>query len=142
MRILAILFLPLLMGMTTAMTELDTAAQGLLFISESDHPLTAFELNASGDPVPQLQALAGDLAAPVETQALDYFFRNHTRMEPGAPSDQQETAQKFRDLQGLLERTLTGIVVYRVGTVQVHAFIVGRLPDGRYAGLRTLLIET
>jgi hypothetical protein len=123
--------------MNPATTNIGTAADGLLFISES----VPIELAAADSPLPQLVLLAGT-AAPVETQSLDYFFRNHTRADAAVPDGEQATTQRFRALQAILQRTLTDIVVYRIGTVQVQAFIVGRLPDGRYAGLRTLLIET
>ena len=35
-----------------------------------------------------------------------------------------------------------GVLVYRIGEVRVDAFIIGKLPDGFYGGLRTKVVET
>jgi len=41
-----------------------------------------------------------------------------------------------------LGRELTGITVYRVGTVQIRVFILGRNRCGAVVGLETLAVET
>ena len=79
---------------------------------------------------------------PVETQTVDYFFRNMVKTYPGYSEEQQATAQRFLKLQELLRQKLKDAQVYRIGSIQIDAFIIGRLQDGSYGGLRTKLIET
>ncbi len=128
--------------MNSVITEIKKAAEGLLFLSESDHP---FEIITFSKPNGSVEDHLKKLAkkdSPVETQTLEYFFRNMSRINEGDDPEQQTTAKKFQQLQIILNKSLKNIMVYRIGSVQVDAFIIGELPDGSYAGLRTLLIET
>jgi hypothetical protein len=125
------------------MERIKAAAAGLVFISESDHPFAPVLLDVtSGNIASQLRQLSnkgGD--AIVEEQTVDYFFRNHVKAaDPG--DDQLQTARKFMQLVKVLKEELADVKAYRVGTVQVDAYILGKLSDGRYAGLHTILIET
>jgi len=56
--------------------------------------------------------------------------------------EQQQTAERFLHLQTILEQNLKDVKVYRIGSVQIKAYILGKLPDGIYAGLSTQLVET
>lgn len=126
--------------MQSDIEQIKQAADGLWFISESDYPLTLVTLSADAALPADLVSLTGKTGDPlVETQTLEYFFRNMVRTEPGANN---ETAQRFIALQNLLKEKLVDITVYRIGTIQVDAFIIGKLQYSSYAGLRTQLIET
>ncbi|RYZ19202.1 MAG: sugar-non-specific nuclease inhibitor NuiA-like protein [Chitinophagaceae bacterium] len=128
--------------MNPALTTLAAAADGLFFISETDAPFEAFQVDPGEDTETALRRLSGkDEAAPVEIQEADYFFRNHTRaLDPGPEAVAR--AARFQALLQKLQQTLAGLKVYRVGTIQVDAFLLGTLPDGTRGGLRTLLVET
>jgi hypothetical protein len=65
-----------------------------------------------------------------------------TKVYPNSTPEQLKTAQRFQNLQKVLKEVLADIQVYRIGEIQIDAFIVGKLKDGTYAGLRTILIET
>jgi hypothetical protein len=45
-------------------------------------------------------------------------------------------------LQQVLEEELTDICVYRIGSIQIDAFILEKLKNGNYGGLHTKAIET
>ncbi|GAA4337313.1 nuclease A inhibitor family protein [Flaviaesturariibacter amylovorans] len=124
--------------------RLQEAAQGLLYLSETDAPLLAFELDGTGvAPEAALPALSDAPAGtPPERVELTHFFRNQVRAEEGGGPELSHRAGRFRSLQQQLEKTLAGVAVYRLGSVQVDAFILGRLPDGTVGGLRTKLVET
>ncbi|TCJ14500.1 sugar-non-specific nuclease inhibitor NuiA-like protein [Flaviaesturariibacter flavus] len=126
----------------SVLQELTDAASGLFFLSETDAPFTPFLLEA-GEPVESgLRRLSGkDETAPVEIQEADYFFRNHTQAPEGDP-EAEARAARFRNLLNLLKHQLIDLKVYRVGTVQVDAFLLGTLPDDTRGGLRTQLVET
>ena len=128
--------------MNNDLDQIAKAAEGLLFISETDHPLEPIELQGN-DIEKELERLTeSNEGTSVETQTLEYFFRNMVRVYPSYSGLQIQTAERFKSLQDLLQRKLKDVRVYRLGTIQIDAFIIGRLADGRYGGLRTKLVET
>jgi hypothetical protein len=130
-------------SMNIAIQEIQEAAAGLMFISESDFPFEAIHLAPRSSIETELLQLVNKPAGTVvEKTTLDYFFRNMTRIDPNASSQQQSTARRFKQLHEILKTKLTDVQVWRIGTIQIDAFIIGRLSDGSYAGLRTKLIET
>ena len=128
------------------MNELEkiaAAAEGLEYMSETDHPFEISMLPGEGDVVPRLlQAFRRDAGTNVETQDLAYFFRNMVKTYEGATEEDLARAERFKKLQAMLEQTLRGLVVYRLGEVTIDAVITGALPDGRVVALRTKLVET
>lgn len=122
---------------------LEKASEGLYYLSETDAPFYIVEMSNNTDPQEAAVKLVGkDKNAPVEIVTLEYFFRNAVAVYPDATSEQQQKAQRFAALQTLLHKHLNDVNVYRIGSVQVEAYILGRLPDGTLAGLRTYLVET
>lgn len=113
-------------------------------MSESDHPLQVVQLDHPSTSLEGslLEFSGKETGSSIDKQELDYFFRNVARIDPMATPAQQETARRFQHLVKVLREELTDIQVYRIGEVDIDAFIIGRLPDGTYAGLRTKLIET
>ena len=128
--------------MTTILQHIADAAAGLHFISETDMPFEAFLLETNATTESALRRLSAKNGSdPVEIQEADYFFRNHTHaLDPGPEAEAR--AARFRHLLHLLQHTFTDLKVYRVGTVQVDAFLLGTLPNGTRGGLRTRLVET
>jgi hypothetical protein len=126
------------------LTSLQSASSGLLVMSESDYPFEIVywpELEADVT-YKMLQESGKDVSTPIETITVEYLLRNMTKAEAGAGIQQQQTASRFVELQQLLNSSLENVKVYRVGTVQVDVFIIGKLDDGTYGGLKTKLIET
>lgn len=130
--------------MRSDLQRIQEAADGLLFMSESDYPLQVVQLGQPAGSMGEtlLQFSNKEPGSPIEKQELDYFFRNAARLDPMATPVQQQTAHRFQQLVKVLKEELTEIQVYRIGAIDIDAFIIGRLPDGTYAGLRTKLIET
>jgi hypothetical protein len=130
--------------MDPALEKIRSAADGLLFMSESDSPLEPLVLKSSAEGLQnELKTLcATDTVEPIEVQDVEYFFRNQVKTYPGYNKEQTDRAARFVQLIKTLHDNLSDIKVYRVGTVQVNAFIIGKLKDGQYAGLRTKLVET
>ena len=71
-----------------------------------------------------------------------YFFRNQVKVPFDATGEQKETAERFRQLLQVLSEELSDIAVYRIGAIEIDAYILGRLKDGSYGGLKTKVIET
>jgi hypothetical protein len=124
--------------------RLSGAAAGLFFISETDAPLDAIECpDKQTPPEAWVRQLAGGApGTPVEIQEVDYFFRNQVREDEAGTSTDRERAKRFHSLMSLIHQVLPDAKVYRTGSVQVDAFVIGRLQDGTLGGLRTKLVET
>lgn len=128
--------------MNPQLENLQKASDGLLFMSESDYPFEVVAFSLENNTIDeQLQTIA-QKNQPVEHQSLEYFFRNAIKEYPGASESQKESAHQFQALQEALKNELKDVQVYRLGQVQIDAFIIGQLKDGSYGGLRTKLIET
>ncbi len=82
----------------------------------------------------QLLELAGaEKGTEVEEMSLEDFFR-------AVPS---EDKAKFQKLAKVLKEQLAGVKVYKVGEeAEKDVYIVGQTADGRWAGLKTQVVET
>lgn len=123
--------------------DIEKASQGLYYISETDAPFHLVDTTEDADPKQAALKLSGNNKnEPVEEVTLEHFFRNAVKIYPDATPEQQQTAQRFIQLQTVLRQNLKDVKVYRIGSIQIKAYILGRLPDGTCAGLSTQLVET
>lgn len=124
---------------------LTKASSGLLMPSESDYPFTPFTWTGATKPaltparLLELTGQAPDTA--VEVVELAYFFRNVASPQPWHDRQQAMDVRKFQRLMRVFERHLADVRVYRVGTIRIDAYIVGRCGID-LTGLSTTLIET
>jgi hypothetical protein len=114
---------------------LKQASQGLLFPSETDAPLepVAWEGSAKLTKNKVLELAGAEAGTAVEQTTLDDLLRT-------VP---QEDKPKFDALRQALEGQLSGVKVYKVGDeAERQVYVVGKAPDGRWAGLKTTVVET
>lgn len=115
--------------------DLKAATKGLLFPSETDAPLEAFAWKG-GDGPPDASAVRANAAvakdAPVEQTTLAEL----TRAIP------EESRGDFLPLFAVLAHHLSGVTVFKVGTINTDVYIIGRTTDGQYAGVKTKVVET
>jgi hypothetical protein len=129
--------------MDNQLEKINNAASGLLFMSETDAPFEAVEFSeASLDQVKQKIRSSSSSGDNLEEQEADYFFRNHVKEYPEHGEEEKAQIQKFKTLILLLKENLADIKVYRVGSIQIDAYIIGKLKSGKFAGLKTKLVET
>jgi hypothetical protein len=125
---------------------LKKASDGLLCMSEADYPFEVFLWEALGREALTPEKLLHHINHPkdisVEVENLDYFFEIATQEQNWHDSEEKETIKKYQNLVKTLKDNLTDIKVYRVGTVNIDVYIVGKTPSGGLAGLSTKLIET
>lgn len=76
-----------------------------------------------------------------QRDAMTFLNRIIDSADPNDP-DALEQAQRFAALRDALGAQLTGLVVFRFGTVNISTFIVGRTANGALAGLLTGQVET
>ena len=133
-------------GTCPALTvKLTKASNELLMPSESDFPFTPFTWTGEAQgklTMPRLLELTGHAPdSTVEVVSLNAFFRNVASPQPWHDRQQAMDVRKFQRLRRVLVQHLADIRVYRVGTIRIDAYIVGRC--GRdLVGLSTTLIET
>ena len=130
----------------TLQQTLSQAAEGLLFPSESDYPLTFFEWTSYrgqrllSRTVRRLLNEPPD--TPVERKSLEAFFRPVTKIQDWFGEEEKANAKKFVALEELLRARLQNLVVFRLGKIEIRVYIVGKTPEGHWAGLSTTVIET
>jgi hypothetical protein len=118
-----------------ALRDLQAAVKGLLFPSESDAPLVPFTWPGAAGPPTEAAVRASikvSTATPIERFTIDELIETIPNESRGA----------FQPLLTALRQNLTGIAVFKVGEITIDVYIVGRTLDGRYAGVRTQVVET
>ncbi|MDQ3845605.1 MAG: nuclease A inhibitor family protein [Bacteroidota bacterium] len=130
--------------MNDSLKKINEATTGLQYISESDFPFEPVYLSKPTTSLPEeLVRLAGQPpTALVAIVTLEQFFRPMTTNYAETTPEQKQTALRFRELQRLLQEKLANLQVYKIGRVRAEVFIIGRLNDGSYGGLKTIVIET
>ncbi|HEV7667586.1 MAG TPA: nuclease A inhibitor family protein [Thermoanaerobaculia bacterium] len=144
----------------TLREQLEKAAKGILFGSESDYPLQFFTLPA-GDlkdlnllgflgRIGLSEELIGEFGVPLkdwaEERPLDGFFPSIEEIAESHGTSTRDPevikeSKQLRKLEALLKRRLRDVKVFRVGQVEIRCYIAG-LIKGDIAGLVTTAIET
>lgn len=130
-------------------SALEAAARGLVFSSESDRPFEFYAAPAPASPsggaitAEQFAALLGaPPQTPVGERELDAFFARHLELSDPYDTRAQELRPRYEQLKETLRALLRDVRVFRVGTIEVRCYVVGRAADGTLAGLVTTAIET
>jgi Nuclease A inhibitor-like protein len=130
--------------MSNALDELMGLAAGLLVTSESDYPLEAFRWSGPGPLT--AEGLRAHLGLPAGTPAarcdLAAFFASQSQVRDEGSPEGLAHAARFAALGRRLNELLAEAACYRVGTVEVRLFLVGRDATGATVGLSSTLIET
>jgi hypothetical protein len=125
-------------------TQLQQASTGLIFGSETDAPFEVIHWPTQEEltPAKLLQLTNHPPDAPVEIVSVDEFFDVANAEEDWHDEEERETAKRFQNLVNFLKQNLSQLQVYRVGSIDIDAYIVGVTDGGEWAGLSTKLVET
>jgi len=126
----------------TVIETLTQASQGLLMPSESEYPFEIFtwkNVELTAEKILELTNYPPETL--IEEVELDYFFRNVATEKDWHDKIQKENVAKFQNLVQVIKDNLAELRVYRIGTIEVNVYIVGKTNDG-VAGLATKVIET
>lgn len=125
-------------------TQLKQASKGLFFLSETDAPFEVIHWSAQGEltSAKLLQLTNHPPDAPLKMLAVDDFFAIATQEEDWHDEEEGETVKLFQNLVSVLKQNLSQLQVYRVGSIDIDAYIVGVTDGGELAGLSTKLVET
>lgn len=117
--------------------RLETAVEGLVYISEIDARFTVVEFADDETIIAEIEK-----EGEVEEVGFTQFFERLTRKGEWFGERETARAKKFLDLQKLIEESLTDLRVLRLGRIKLRILIVGHDPSGRILGLETRAIET
>lgn len=126
--------------------ELKPLYDGLLMRSETDNPFEFYYFNntqnlpLNPDTVAKLAGKSN--GAEIRIEPLDYFFRNMVRLYPEDGEARRQEAERFKRLQQRLQELLQNVQVFKADEISITAYILGQLPNGDIAGLRTVVVET
>ena len=113
------------------LVALQKATKDLLYPSETDAPFEIFLWDAAENSAASVRRLAGISAKEkCKPVTLETFLMDLVEEE------------EFLNLKTILEKTLTGIQVYRFGGSDATYYIVGSDAAGRLVALKTLAVET
>jgi Nuclease A inhibitor-like protein len=133
--------------MTNEITEkLKKASHGLLMMSESEYPFeTVLWVGQGKESITAqkiLQLTGHPLSSPIEEVELEYFFRNCALEKEWHNEIQKSDVKKFQTLVESLKENLKEIKVYRLGTISIDVYIIGKTSNEDLAGISTKVVET
>jgi len=150
-------------------TILQEAVEGLLWTSESDYPFTVCQWQGQSDAAPEmsaseivaseaftpeaftpepftpellLQRTEHPAETPVETIAPETFFAGVTQVQDWQGEEERAIASRYQALLATLKQHLSDLTVYRVGTIEIDLYIIGKTQAGNFVGLSTKAVET
>lgn len=126
--------------------RIESAAEGLLYTSESDYPFDWFFLpgGAVGWPygAEEFARRASIAADRPEERALDRFLAPHIENSDPIDTRAQAIRPRYEALKKTLRESVAEIRVFRLGQTEVHHYAVGDDGRGNLAGLHTVAVET
>ena len=128
-------------------SQLATAANGLLWPSESDYPVVVFHpATPSGSAlltVDQFRAIVGAPAdVGIENPTYASVLDPRTELADWMDDGQIATAKQFQVVRAALEKNLTQLQVFRVGRISIDVYVIGRDACGELVGVKSTVIET
>lgn len=124
--------------------ELKQLTNGLLFMSEADYPFEIVYREGQAELSPEnVRELSGQTPdSPIEVTSLDKFFRAAIAEPDWKKEPELAVARRYQALLRFLEENLADVKVYRVGSINLAVYIVGRSKTGNWLGLSTRVVET
>jgi hypothetical protein len=120
-------------------------------MSETDSALTPFhwprfftDRKVDEDTAASLRVFQNvPLETVVETTTLEQFFKTQIEPDEGDDEEMAEEKRRLAELRDLLASELQDIGVYRVGEINITAYVLGQVPGtSDAAGVFAELVET
>jgi hypothetical protein len=124
--------------------KFERLVDGLYVMSETDAPLKPFiwkKTKGIDDALLRKKAKT-DADTPIESLEIEDFFKTMTTPQDWHGEDEKAATLKFQQLIADLKAHINEPKVYKVGDAKKEVFIVGKLNDGEFGGLKTLVVET
>jgi hypothetical protein len=121
-----------------------TLVEDLYIMSETDARMTPFEwknVKNLSEILLRKKAKATD-SVPLEEWSVEDFFRNHVTPQDWHGEEEKASVTRFNALVSDIQQSLLHPTVYKIGEVKKEVFVVGQLPNGNFAGLKTIVVES
>ncbi len=119
--------------------RLQQVTKDLLWVSESDYPfeIVTWDKDIELTPI----ALFKDVGK-IESIPLTDFFAPALVVENWYEAEELATVDRYKLLLETIESLLTQLKVFRIGSVEIDVYIIGKTPGGDVVGLKTIVVET
>lgn len=118
----------------------------LLYPSESDEKIVYFEMElstAENISLANFRMFNGILPeATIQEVYVEKFFAPLIKVEDWFGDDEKKWAEDGLKLKQLLSERLKEIKILKVGEVEKDIYLFGKVEEGKWAGLKTKVIET
>ena len=133
-----------ILSSTEARAQLETLAANLFFVSESDFPLTVTQVGdaADLDAGALLAALGKPAASRVEQVTVDELFGYPAQEQAWHTAEERVNAGRYQALLSFLSTALQGARAFRIGSIDIDVYALGKSSDGKWLGVATKLVET
>ncbi|NJR39131.1 MAG: nuclease [Leptolyngbyaceae cyanobacterium CSU_1_4] len=132
-------------GEKNAVASLKAIVEGLTWMSESDYPFEVVLLPDRAEPLTTdelLQRTGHDAETVVEEISIENFFAPAIQPQDWHEEADKQRLQHFQTLLQWIEQHLSSIKVYRVGSIAIDVYILGKTESGNWISLSTKVIET
>jgi Nuclease A inhibitor-like protein len=111
----------------------------LLWVSESDYP---FQIVVWSDKEINLMLFPDRPDEDTKVISLDDFFAPVLKVEDWYEAEELANVDRYKLLLETIRSNLTELKVFRIGSIEIDIYIVGKTPSGDVIGLKTTIIET
>ena len=128
--------------------ELEGAAEGLVYSSESERPFEFVRFNGAGFPVSEITPdeianITDSLGANVTEITLEELLARHIERVDVHDVEGRRLIPRYEALRDTLRESFGAVRVFRLGATEVRCLVLGNDPEsGELAGLETVAVET
>jgi hypothetical protein len=116
--------------------------KGLMYISETDSAIELYAGERTGT-VSVSDLISGETdAIKYEKLSPENFFDRLTVDRDWFGLKEKENAQRFAQLQKLLQENLRDLTVFKIGHIRLDVYVVGLDADNNLIGIKTKAVET
>jgi Nuclease A inhibitor-like protein len=123
--------------------RLQQATTDLFWSSEADYPFEIVTWQQGIEMTPT--ALFGDLIeqkVSIESISMSDFLAPVLTVEDWYEAAELVQVDRYTNLLQAIDTNLSDVQVFRIGTIEIEIYIVGKTPDGDLIGLKTHVVET
>ena len=128
--------------------RLESAAEGLVYSSESDRPFEFVRFPGANIPLADLTPdevamITDSLGANVTEITLDELLARHIERVDMQDVEARRLIARYEALRDTLRQSFRAVRVFRLGATEVRCLVLGNDPEtGELAGLETIAVET
>lgn len=131
-------------SLSVTATDIASACNGLIYISETDAPLTPFSFVSTDKDI--LGAVVDHFKlsdeSKIESRPPETFFDRLIVAKEWHDDKQRSITARFADLYKMMTANLVDMTVLRSGEIRVDIYVAGRTKNGEIVGFRTQAVET